>query len=275
MFDPAAITWIALTGLVAGTLGGMLGVGGSVIMLPALVMIFGQNRHPGFHQHLYQAAAMIANVLVVLPAFWRHARAGAVVRPALMRMLPAALGFVIVGVMVSNLDAFDPARRYFGASGPVWLGRVLAVFLAYVIVVNIRRLVSGRREAIGTSRVTTARGSAVGAAMGFAAGLMGIGGGAIAVPLQQTLLRLPLRNCIANSTAIIVVTAAAGAVVKNATLPGDASVLDSLRLAGLLAPTAIVGSLIGATLTHRLPVRAVRIAFIVLMAVAAWKMAAV
>ncbi len=38
-----------------GLFGGLLGLGGSTIMIPALVMVFGEN------QHLYQAAAMICN----------------------------------------------------------------------------------------------------------------------------------------------------------------------------------------------------------------------
>ena len=40
---------------------------------------------------------------------------------------------------------------------------------------------------------------------------------------------------------------------------------ESLLLAVGLAPTAMVGALIGAGLTHKLPVRWVRLAFILLM----------
>ena len=275
MFEPLTILWIALTGLIAGTLGGMLGVGGSVIMIPALVILFGQNEHAGFHQHLYQAAAMIVNLTVVLPALIRHARAGAVVRGALLRILPVALAAVVVGVGVSNLPIFSPDRQYAGATGPQWLGRVLAAFLVYVIYVNIRRLIAGRPESMGQSKVTAARGAAVGGPMGFVAGLMGVGGGAVAVPLQQTFMRLPLRNCIANSTAIICITAGVGALIKNATLPDDVSWVDSLKLAGLLAPTAIIGGYLGGGLTHVLPVKIVRIAFIGLLLVAAWKLAGI
>ena len=263
------IALVAATGLAAGTLGGMLGVGGSVIMIPAMVMLFGQGTDdPGFNQHLYQAAAMIVNVCVVVPALIRHAKAGKVMPRVLKQILPAALICIFFGVWLSNLPVFA------GAEGAVWLGRVLAVFLVYVILVNVQRLIAGRTETIGDARPTLPRASTVGATMGTVAGLMGIGGGAIAVPMQQMLLRLPLRNCIANSTAIICITAGFGAIAKNATLPPECSLTDSLTLAALLAPTAIVGGFIGGALTHRLPLRAVRVAFIVLMLAAAWKMAA-
>ncbi len=271
MFDAGTIFVIALVGLAAGTLGGMLGVGGSVIMIPALVLLFGQDRHEGFNQHLYQAAAMLVNVAVVLPAFYRHNKAGAVTFRALKWMMPVALVFVLVGVWFSNASIFR------GSDGAVWLGRVLAIFLVYVIYVNVRRLFAERgKRSAASSRITPARSSCVGAAMGTVAGLMGIGGGAIAVPLQQVLMNLPLRNAISNSCAIICITALVGGIYKNATLAQHGLAwTDSLIIAALLAPTAIVGGFIGGQLTHLLPVKLVRIAFILLMIVAAWKMAGI
>ena len=68
---------IGLIGLVAGVLGGMLGVGGSVIIIPGMTIVL------GYDQHLYQAAAMVANVAVSIPATMRHYKAGAVMAPVL------------------------------------------------------------------------------------------------------------------------------------------------------------------------------------------------
>ncbi|MEM9884025.1 MAG: sulfite exporter TauE/SafE family protein [Planctomycetota bacterium] len=267
------VVGIATLGIAAGTLGGMLGVGGSVLMIPGLVVLLG--RPTGVEQHLFQASAMVANVAVAVPAAMRHRRAGAMTPAALRGMLPAALGAVVLGVWLSNRPVFA------GADGGVWLGRCLAVFLLYVAVVNALKLYpEGARAAAAEvePRVTTGRGVAVGGLMGTVAGLLGIGGGAIAVPLQQTLMRLELRRCIANSAAVIVVSAAVGAVYKNATLAGstggDFGWRDGLTLGLLLAPTAWAGGRLGASLTHRLPRRAIRAAFVALMLVAAWRMAA-
>ncbi|MEM1107910.1 MAG: sulfite exporter TauE/SafE family protein [Planctomycetota bacterium] len=287
MFDAYTmfeLVQVALLGLLAGTLGGMLGVGGSVVMIPGLVVVLG--RPTGVEQHLYQAAAMIANVAVSVPAALRHRRAGAVQFEVVRWMLPAALGCIVLGVMLSNLPVFS------GADGGVWLGRVLAVFLVYVVVVNVRKLLpirpavsgqaSGKEEAAEQAKTTAPRSVLVGSIMGVFAGLMGVGGGAQAVPLQQALMRLPLRNCIANSSAVICFSAALGAVYKNLTLaehnlPGSGVTLSwetGLVLGLLLAPTAWLGGRLGAVLTHRLPLRAIRVAFIGLMVVACWKMAA-
>ncbi len=271
----ADMVLVIVLGLVAGLLGGMLGVGGSVIMIPGLTWLFGTN------QHLYQASAMIANVAVSVPAALRHFKAGAIVPEALKWMLPAALVSVLVGVWLSNLDAFQ------GTSGQVQLKRVFAALLVYVIYVNVRRLIKPRPAGsplVGItpeSGVTPPRCGVVGTVMGTIAGFLGVGGGAIAVPLQQVVVRLPLRSCIANSAAIICISAAVGAVYKNASLAATGATFKgdpihwktSLAIALMLAPSCILGGHLGAVLTHKLPNRVVRVAFILLMIVAALKMA--
>ncbi len=272
------IIMLLITGLGAGLLGGMLGVGGSVIMIPALVVLFGQGTQlPGFHQHLYQAAAMIVNVFVVVPATVRHYQAGAVMLAALKKLIPIAVVAVLIGVAVSNLPLFsvpedaEPGTR---ATGPLWLGRGLALFQVYVIALNVKRLFRPRKDLLDLeTHLTWPRSLGVGGPMGFVAGLFGIGGGALAVPLQQVVMGLPLRNCIANSSTIIIVSATIGAVMKNATLAQhQAAWQNSLILAAILAPTAMAGGYFGGRLTHVLPTKLVRIAFIILMALAAYKL---
>lgn len=275
IFEPWQLIILLIIGLVSGCLGGLLGVGGSIIMIPALVFVFGQGlkETPEYNQHLYQAAAMIVNVCVVIPATFRHYVARAMIRRVILTMLPAAIFAIILGVMLSNLPFFQ------GPNGAIWLGRLLGLFLIYVIFVNLRRLIHEHRnknEKLENVTATIPRGIASGGTMGLLAGLMGIGGGAIAVPLQQTLMRIPLRNAIANSTLIIVFTAAIGACLKNATLAQhDIPWQTSLILAGCLAPTAMIGGYYGARLTHTLPIRSVRIVFIVFMTIAALRMWAV
>ena len=277
---------VGALGLIAGTLGGLLGVGGSVVMIPGLVLLLG--RAYGAEQHLYQAAAMVANVAVAVPAALRHRRAGAMMPGVVRWMLPAAVVCVVLGVWLSNLPVFA------GQRGGIWLGRVLAVFLIYVVVVNVLKLrqtprdsrdptgpdASNDEESDDGTVASPARSTIVGVILGTTAGLLGIGGGAVATPLQQTLMKLPLRRCIANSSAVIACSATLGAIYKNATLSQHAVTglpLDwraGLTLGLLLAPTAWVGGRFGAGLTHRLPLRTVRIVFITLMIVAAWRMAA-
>jgi len=255
---------LLLLGLAAGGLGGLLGIGGSIVMIPGMAVLLGSN------QHLYQAAAMIVNVAVAAPAAWRHWRAGAVRMDVLAAMLPAAIVFIIIGVAAS--DRIESA----------WLERIFGVFLVYVIVVNIARLVTKKPEpADRTDGVSRVRAGAVGSITGFMAGLLGVGGGVVTVPLLQRFVHLPLRQCIATSSAVMVLTATVGAVQKNWTLshhineqaPGVMlQVTDSLLIAGLLIPTAIIGGVLGAGLTHRMPLTWLRIVFIALLCAAAVRM---
>lgn len=262
------------TGLGAGILGGLLGIGGSVIMIPVLTLAF---RHD---QHLSQAAAMIVNVVVAVASFSQHHRRGAVPWPIVRRMIPAAIVAIVIGVGASNLFEGTALKRVFG------------VFLIFVILVNVQRLLSVRRArraaADGAGPAVHldqddedgdgakaphgwARPLIVSGIIGLAAGLLGIGGGIIAVPLCQRVLRMPLRTCIATSATLMCLTAPVGAVVKNATLGSMALAQESLVIAGVLAPTAIIGSLVGARLTHVLPLSWIRAVLVFLLSWAAMK----
>ena len=132
---------------------------------------------------------------------------------------------------------------------------------------NIWRIMRRKSEpAPDAARVDWLRVGAVGAFMGFWAGLLGVGGGIVAVPLLQKLCRLPLRQCIATTAACMCFSAAFGAARKNMALDSlGLSAAESLRIAAILAPTAIVGGLCGGWLAHALPLNAVRVAFVLLL----------
>ncbi|NUQ64233.1 MAG: sulfite exporter TauE/SafE family protein [Pirellulales bacterium] len=255
----------AAIGLLAGLFGGLLGVGGSVAIIPGLIFYLDQTRPDGYtgtDQHLIQAAAMICNVFVVAPSVLPHWRARAVMPSVVVGLIPSALVGMLTGVAVSNSSSF--ARE-----NGVYLAMILAGFLLYVAVYNTMRLFSQvdlERGFDPEKRFPTWRVVAVGIPMGFAAGLLGIGGGALAVPIQQLVLRLPLRRAIANSAVTIVVVSCIGAIHKNITLPNHGvSILASIQLAAMLIPTAILGSYVGGMLTHTLPRRALRVVFVIFM----------
>jgi len=261
--------FLILLGLAAGFCGGLLGIGGSLVMIPALVMRAGPER-----QHLYQATAMIVNFFVVAPAVWRHGKAQALSRPYLMWMVPLALVGSVAGVFVSELAVFR-------GNGQGWLQMAFAGFLLYVLYANVQRLRrdqssdgQNQQEVVAANNGGGPLAGVIGLATGLLGGVLGIGGGLVAVPLQQSFLKLPLRNCIANSAATILLSSVLGAVLKNWHLPTHGfSSADALRMAAYLIPTAILGAWIGAARTHRWPLRWIRVAFAVLVAYAAVRLA--
>lgn len=262
--------WTALgmmaIGSAAGLVGGLLGVGGSIVMIPALTELLGPQ------QHLYQAAAMMVNLFVVIPAVYQHARADAIRFEVVRWILPAAMVSVVIGVRVSE-------HAIFAGDGQRYLIVVFGLFLFYVTGYQVWKLWSSanRGEVVATSAPVPhpARiALLVGIPTGLVAGLLGVGGGIVAVPLQVRLLKIPLRTAIANSATTIIGISALGAVIKNHALVTHhgLALTQSLQLAGLLIPTAMVGSYLGSRLTHTLPLRAVHVAFILLMLAAAVRM---
>lgn len=270
--------WIILIGFAGGLAGGMLGIGGSTVMIPCLTLLFGPR-----HQHLHQAVGMIVTFFVVSAAVIEHRRARAIMAPVVWAMLPWAAVCVILGVWASEWSVFR-------GGGQVYLASVFGVLLAYIVVDDLLKLVKGdalrertdaflqaqdrgdkpRRSLFGDA-ANRWRAWLIGVAAGFLGGLTGVGGGFIAVPLQRKLLGLPLRNAIANSAACIVALSVIGAAYKNYALvhAHGYPLTVPLRLALMLIPTAVMGSLIGSRLTHILPVRVVHAVFIAFLAVAA------
>lgn len=254
------IVELLLVGLAAGVLGGLLGIGGSIVMLPALVILFGGREWGG--QHLWQASAMLVNVVIAFPSARKHARSGAFRRGMFVRVVPATLVMIVVGVLVSE-----------GLSGSR-LQQVLAGFMGYVSVMTAWKVLRGLPDhEESESRVTWVRGSVVGGVMGFLAGLLGIGGAIIATPLMQVFCRAPLRNAIAVSAMVMCVTSPVGAGLKVAgvTQHGHAW-WAPWAIFACLAPSAVVGSVAGASLSHRLPLRGLRLVFSVVLGLAAVRM---
>ncbi len=261
--DPVQIMELVGIGLAAGVVGGMLGVGGSIVMIPAMTEVLGPD------QHLYQAAAMIVNFFVVTPAVYQHGKAHAGDRATVMRLVPLAMVAVLVGVGLSELPAFS-------GQGEAYLRAGFGLFLFGLCVVDLLRLF-GRRPAVAPDapsvRPTWRFASLVAVPTGLVAGLFGVGGGVLAVPLQRRFLGVPIRNAIANSAAIIIATSLIGATAKNyAYVVEHAGSCRPLVLAATLAPTAMIGSLVGSRLTHIVPVKTVKVAFFLLLLVAAIRM---
>ena len=265
--DEASV--IALIGLIAGTLGGLAGVGGSVFILPALHIVFssqffGEPDDPQVH-HMYMAAAMAVNVVVSLPAALRHHREGAVRTPVLPLLVPITSAAVVAGVLLSNLIPGETRRV------------MLAVFLVMYCAWNLRIIARPRRRAFdGQGRreqSTPRRLGACGVGTGVIGGRLGLGGGFLMVPGLQLLCNMRLKNAIATSSAVPRIPPPTGAALKLSTLhTHNEPVVPALHYAALMAPTAILGSLFGAKWLHHLPVTFVRMVMTLLILAAATRL---
>lgn len=105
-----------------------------------------------------------------------------------------------------------------------------------------------------------------GLATGFFGGLLGIGGGSIAIPAMIGLLRIKRHKAHATSLAVIAVMA--GAAASYYWVRGN---MD-LKLAGLLFLGSSAGVVLGARILRRVPVRELGIFFSVFIIILAIKM---
>jgi uncharacterized protein len=253
---------VVAIGLAGGIAGGLLGIGGSIVMIPLLTLTRGPN------QHLYQAACMVVNVVVAIGSSLRHYRGGSVRTDYFRWMFPAAGAMVIVGVLVGNLVPTDSLKQLF------------AIFLLYTAVSEFVRLVRAAPEPSATdARVHSGAAFSIGGLTGLIAGLLGVGGGTVAVPLLRRAAHLPLRQAIGTSAAVMTLASAIGATAKNLSVTSltapDGSALTigmSLSLAAMLSIPGLVGAHLGASLNYRLHLNVVRLAFVVLIGLAGVRM---
>lgn len=275
----------AVIGALGGLAGGLFGTGGGIIVIPLLTIVYGSD------PNAFQAASLISAIFVSAGAIPRHVRAKAIRWRFAMHAAGASLVTVMLGVWLSS-----------AITNPVVIERIFAAFLAYVAAFEAWKIIQARRaagavrpdqaddpraaepahsEAAHDTRVEP-QASLIGGVMGIMAGLLGLGGGVVAVPLIRALTRFPLRDAIATSSAMIIVTVVVAAVLKVGSIyimepPPGSTPQDRLTyvliLAGLLAPGGLIGARIGAQLTHRLPLKPLAAAFAIVCLVLAVRMA--
>ncbi len=265
---PGAFQLVALLliGALAGVLGGALGIGGGLVMIPALVLVFGTRLYGVNSFHLFKLAALATAVVLSVPAVCQHARAGAIVRS----MIPGIVVFALLGVALGVLGA-----SWFTDSHTKTLRHVFGGFMLLAVAAKLwqARLGPDGPYTPGAACPVAGRrwrtGAIVGLPAGLIGGLLGVGGGIWAVPAQSCILHIRLPSAIANSACMIIALAAAGAILQAFAVDHmtGISVGQGLWLALWLAPGAVAGGWFGGRLAHRLPIGWLRAVFYLLLAI--------
>ncbi|WP_070380314.1 sulfite exporter TauE/SafE family protein [Rhodococcus sp. WMMA185] len=219
---------VALTlGAVIGILLGLLGGGGSILAVPALVYGLGLGIEQAIPMSLLVVG--IASAVGTLPKL----RARQVEWRLVGIFAAAGIPATFAGSAVSRL---------------LPQAAVMIGFAAVMVVAGIRMLLD--RDSIGTAcktddsginwRRCAPRSIPAGFAVGFLTGLFGVGGGFLIIPALVVMLGVQIQIAVGTSLVIIVVNSAAGLISH---LSG-ASIDWAITVA--FAGTAIVGSLLTA-----------------------------
>lgn len=239
-------------GLILGALGG----GGSELTVPALVYLLGELPHrAGTASLVIVETSSVTGLLVRTRAGhvrWAH-----------------GLGFGAVGVATSVGGTVLGSRL-----NPHTLMLAFAALILFAAFVMLRRISGPARPPPScmparsppahrhfTAQTATIVGT--GAVAGFATGLFGVGGGFLVVPALVGVLDWPMPTAIGTSLLVIVVNAAASLWVRAATSTFDWKVIIPVSL------TAIVGTLLGKSVSDSVSHTFLARAFAVLLVVVA------
>jgi uncharacterized membrane protein YfcA len=237
-------------GVLVGVLLGLLGGGGSILAVPALVYGAG----------VPLAAAVPMSLLVVgvssATALLPRLRAGQVAWRIAGVFGVTGAGAAFAGAAVNRL--VDP--------GVVLIGFAALMVTAAVGMLREQVPVGGDCALPGGGvnwRGCLPKAIGSGLAVGFLTGLFGVGGGFLIIPALVLLLGLPMTVAVGTSLLIIVVNSAAGFAAHAGDTPLDH------RLAAVFTLTAVAGSLLATPLATRLPADRLRRWFAYLVLVVA------
>jgi uncharacterized protein len=246
MIEPIQLVAVAFLAVFAGAIGSMVGVGGGIIVVPALTVFLGVPLKTAV------AASLLGVIATSLVGGSRYLAAGTVDRRLGLVLLAAtSSGAVLGGLIAGALDATVLSAVF---------GVVLLLVAGQVVRSRerVERVSSG--EGTRSSYVDPSTGAAVeyrpdrmgvGLAISIVAGslsgLLGIGGGIINVPTMASIMGMPFRVAVATSTYMLGATAAASSGVYYARGQLDPFIAAPVAL-GIIAG-AQVGTRIGPRLS--------------------------
>lgn len=246
-----------IVGAFAGVIAGLLGVGGGLIIVPVLALLFQQR---GFADtvlmHLAIGTSLGIIVVTALSSMHAHHRYGAVDWTTFRRLTPWIVVGALIGAVIADLMPTRALRLFFG-----FFEMTVAIQIGFQLMASPQRTLPG-----------TVGMSVAGTAIGALSAVVGIGGGTLTVPFLVW-CNTALRKAVATSSAVGLPIAVAGAVGFAVTgwdepqLPESSSgYIYWPALAGIAAASVVFAPL-GARLAHTLPVHVLRKFFAIFLAV--------
>ena len=263
-------TWLALlglalvaTGVLAGLLAGLLGVGGGIVIVPALYHLFALlDIDPAVRMHMAVGTSLATIIATSLRSARAHQAKGSLDAP-LLRSIGSAvlLGAVAGGWLGSAMD-----------------GLILSTVFAVVALAVAAQMALGAETAAIRDRlpgrsVRTLLGTLIGAL----SAVMGIGGGTLGVP-ALSLCNYPIRQAVGTASALGVLIGVPGTIGfaiaglgVDGRPPGSLGYVNLVGFA-LIVPLTVSMAPVGAALTHRMAPALLRRLFSVFLALTALRM---
>jgi uncharacterized membrane protein YfcA len=254
---------LLLAGALAGVLAGLLGVGGGIVVVPALYHIFG---YVGVDDEIRMHLAVGTSLATIIPTSIRsvmaHRARGSFDQALFRQWVPGIIAGVALGIWLANISNFQQLTIIFAS-----VALIVALYMSFGS--SDWKL----REGLPPNPLN----SLLAAVVGTISAMMGIGGGTLSVP-ALTLCGVPIHRCVGTAAGFGLVIAVPGALGfaiggwGEADLPvlsfGYVNWLGFL----IIAPATVLFVPLGAGLAHALSQTALRRAFAIFLGITSLRM---
>lgn len=253
--DLSLVAALLVLGAAIGFAAGLLGIGGGMLTVPFMTLLFTLQKLPPQHiVHMAIATSLATIMFTSISSVRAHQERGAVLWPVAAKLAP---GIVIGSLLGARLASAMPTK---------WLALVFALFVGFSATqMLLDRKPRPTRQLPGTAGMFSA-----GGVIGVVSAIVGAGGGFISVPFMLW-CNVRIHNAVATSASLgfpIAVAGTLGYVISGWHLtgitPGAVGYIHVPALV-VLATASVLTAPLGASVAHSLDTRRLKRVFTVLL----------
>lgn len=251
--EPVMLVLLLVIAIGAGIIGALFGLGGGVIFVPVLTIIFGQDAITA------AAASLVGIVATSTGSSSGYVKKGlSNIRLGMMMEITTTIGAIAGAIIATYLEN--------------WI--LLVIFSMVMLYSGFKMAVSPEKivtESENTSKMTftysdpaskvdnqqytvknTRSGMALCTVAGAVSSMTGVGGGAIKVPLMNIYMHIPVKVASATSSYMIGITAFSGAVIYFIQGAID------FKIAAAVAVGAYIGAIVGTYVSSKVNAKSIK-----------------
>ena len=225
-------------GAFSGFVAGLLGVGGGLIMVPALLYILADSIDQSVLMHTAIGTALAAIVFTSISSVWAHHKHKAILWNSFIKLTPTILLGAYSGAIIAKYLSFDFLRLFFA-------------FFEFSIALIMWFGLSASGHVDSLARWVWL---VVGYIIGLVSAVVGIGGGTMTTPFLAY-NNVEIKNAIATSAAVgmpIAIAGSVGFIVAGYGVEGATGGLGFIHLKALtsIVVASVLFAPLGAKVTH-------------------------